>query len=133
MVREGHVAEQPEWQPGDIVQLTHHATVLRAVTLDRWETVTSLEPFHIHTESNLRERFDWQGKGMHSGSLHVALVEVRTLTRPWELPYTTAFGGCRSWIHLPDPPPGCLDDAISVTDRSMLIEHPAFADPVANA
>lgn len=136
LVREGHVAEQPEWQPGDIVQLTHHATVLRAVTLDRWETVTSLEPFHIHTESNLRERFDWQGKDMHSGSLHVALVEVRALTRPWELPYTTAFGGCRSWIHLPDPPPGCLDDAISVTDRSMLkllIEHPAFIDPVATA
>jgi hypothetical protein len=131
LVRDGQVTALPEWQVGEPVRLTHHVNVLRAVTLDHWETVTSLEPFHIHTESNLRERFDWQGKGMTSGSIHVALVQVHALARPWEFSYVASFGGCRSWIDLPDPPANCLEDAKPVLDSraiDALLNHPAFAD-----
>ena len=103
-VREGNVDVMPEWQPGDPIRITHHATALWAVTLTDWNQVAALEPCHIYAESTVRERFDWQGKGMDSGSIHLALVRVRQLAEPWVFPYQPAFGGCRSWLQLPAPP-----------------------------
>ena len=76
------------------------------VTLTDWDKVAALEPYHIYSETTVRDRFDWQGKGMASGSIHVALVRVCELAQPWIFPYETRFGGCRSWIDLPIPPAG---------------------------
>jgi hypothetical protein len=105
-VREGGASIQPlpEWQPGDTVRITHHAEALWAITLNDWERVSALEPYHIYSEKTVRDRFDWEGKGMTSGSIHVALVRVRKLAQPWDLEYTPQFGGCRSWIKLPPAP-----------------------------
>jgi hypothetical protein len=115
-VREGDVREMPEWQPGDIMRITHHAEAVSAVTLDDWEKVAALEPLHIYSEATVRDRFDWEGKGMSAGSIHVALVRVRELAEPWELPYQPSFGGCRSWITLPEPPAGWRENARPVLD-----------------
>lgn len=103
-VREGEVQSLAEWQVGDTVTITHRAEAIHAITLTDWQKVAALAPFHILTEATVRERFDWQGKGMNSGSIHAALVRVFKLTKPWELTYATAFGGCRSWIKLPPAP-----------------------------
>ncbi len=103
-VREGEVNVMPEWQPGDVIRITHHAEAVRAITLTDWETVNALEPLHIYSEKTVRDRFDWEGKGMASGSIHVALVRIRELATPWEFPYEAKYGGCRSWINLPLPP-----------------------------
>jgi hypothetical protein len=103
-VREVCVEPLPEWQPGEIVTITHHVRALRAVTLTDWAGVAALAPWHIYSEETVRDRFDWAGKGMASGSIHVAAVEVRQLSQPWTFPYQPSFGGCRSWIQLPDPP-----------------------------
>jgi hypothetical protein len=53
---------------------------------------------------------------MASGSIHVALVRVRELAEPWELVYQPSFGGCRSWITLPEPPAGWRESARPVLD-----------------
>jgi len=103
-VREGEVRELPEWQPGDTIRITHHAKAIWAVTLTDWAQVTALEPFHIYSETTVRDRFDWEGKGMASGSIHVACVRIRELAAPWEFPYEARHGGCRSWIEVPQPP-----------------------------
>ena len=105
-VREGVVTVMPEWQPGDPLHITHHAVASWAVTLTDWHQVAALEACHIYSQATVRERFDWQGKGMASGSIHLALVRIYQLAEPWILPYQTAFGGCRSWIQLPAPPAG---------------------------
>lgn len=105
-VREGQVTVLPEWQPGDEIRITHHAEALWAVTLTDWPQVEALEPFHIYSQTTVRDRFDWQGKGMAAGSIHLALLRVRELAQPWIFPYTASFGGCRSWIQLPTPPAG---------------------------
>ena len=105
-VREGSVAPQPEWQPGEPVTIRHHCEALWARTLTDWDRVAALEPFHIWTGETVRQRFDWEGKGMSSGSIHVALVRVRELARPWTFPYEAKYGGCRSWVELPEPPEG---------------------------
>ena len=85
-VREGAVHEMPEWQPGDLVRITHHAEAVCAVTLDDWEKVAALEPLHIFTEATVRDRFDWEGKGMSAGNIHVALVRVRETPDQHSLP-----------------------------------------------
>jgi hypothetical protein len=103
-VREGEVAEMPEWQPGDVVRITYHAEAIWAITLTDWEKVVALAPYHIYSDQTVRDRFDWEGKGMASGSIHVALVKVTELAEPWHFTYERGHGGCRSWVKLPKPP-----------------------------
>ena len=115
-VREGEVHALPEWQPGDVIRITHHAGAARAITLTDWDKVSALEPFHIYSQQTVRDRFDWEGKGMAAGSIHLAVVRVRELAQPWEFPYEAKFGGCRSWINLPEPPTGWQETARPVID-----------------
>jgi hypothetical protein len=115
-VREGEVKVLPEWQPGDTIRITHHAEAQWAITLTDWEKVAALELLHIHSEQTVRDRFDWEGKGMASGSIHVALVRIRELTTPWEFPYEAKYGGCRSWLNLPEPPAGWQEFTRPVLD-----------------
>lgn len=119
-VREGVVTVMPEWQPGETIRITHHAEALWAVTMTSWEEVAALAAHHIYSESTVRDRFDWEGKGMASGSIHVALVRVRELATPWEFPYEARYGGCRSWVTLPEPPQGWLEAARPVSEDEAL-------------
>jgi hypothetical protein len=118
-VREGHFNPEKEWQVGDKFTITHHAEALFAVTLTDWAQVEALQPYHIYTEEALRERFDWEGKGMASGSIHLALVRVSALKPPLELTYVTRFGGCRSWVEIPDDDPERLDNAENVLGQDV--------------
>lgn len=115
-VREGEVTVLPEWQAGDLIRITHHAEAAWAITLTDWGEVAALEPHHIYSEKTVRDRFEWEGKGMASGSIHVALVRVRKLAEPWEFPYEPKYGGCRSWVNLPEPPAGWRESAVPVLD-----------------
>lgn len=119
-VREGKVIPLPEWKIGDPIRITHHAEALRAITLTDWNQVVALEPLHIYSDQTVRDRFDWEGKGMASGSIHLALVRVQQLASPWEFPYEARFGGCRSWIDLPEPPPHWQQNARPVIDDDVL-------------
>lgn len=103
-VREGAIAAAPEWQLGDTVRITHYAVAAWAITLTNWRQVSALAPLHIYSESTVHDRFHWQGHGMTSGSIHLALVRTHQLAKPWEFPYAAQHGGCRSWVNLPDAP-----------------------------
>lgn len=103
-VREGSVREMPEWQIGDEITIRHHVQAAWAITLTDADRVEALHDFHIYSEQTVRERFDWEGKGMSSASIHVALVRVHELAEPWVFPYEKRYGGCRSWIELDKPP-----------------------------
>ena len=51
-----------------------------------------------------------------AGGVSVAFVRVDKMSRPFVFPDSPKFGGCRSWIELPEPPAGVtfspvLDDA----------------------
>jgi hypothetical protein len=94
---------------------------LFAVTLTDWAQVEALFPFHVYTEQTLRERFDWEGKGMASGSIHVAFVRVSKLREPWQLTYEKRLGGCRSWVELPDAPDASAENLVPV------LGHDTFA------
>lgn len=115
-VREGEITPLPEWQPGDLVTITHYAEAEWAITLTDWAKVEALEPFHIYSSQTVRDRFDWEGKGMASGSIHVAFVRVRELATPWQFPYEARLGGCRSWIELPEAPANWYQESRPVLD-----------------
>ena len=83
-----------------------------AVTIQAWvkveftvwvEDLTLLEPLrplHILTDEVLQQRFSYgEPKG-----LHLAFVRTYRLPEPWVFPYQRSFGGCRSWLNLPDLP-----------------------------
>jgi hypothetical protein len=101
-VTEGEALEKTEWQPSDLVQIEYFCRASKALTLTTWEEVMAYKDRHIWTEHTIRERFDWEGKGMAKGSIHVAELEVFKLESPYMLEYAAKYGGCRSWINLPE-------------------------------
>ena len=77
------------------------ATIESTATITDWSMAAALAPFHIWKEEVIRERF---GYGEAPG-LSMALLRVHRLAEPWTLDMTPRFGGCRSWLDLPPPPP----------------------------
>ena len=78
-------------------------------------TVQRLSPFHLWQESELYKRFIYEEEKGHTG-VSVAFVRVEKLSAPFIFPDSPKYGGCRSWIHLPDMPTAitslpALDDA----------------------
>lgn len=82
------------------IEVRYFAKVKEAKLITRWEEAEALEPFHILKSEVVRERF---GCGATAG-LHVAFVDVIRLNEPWILPDLPTYGGCRSWVELPEPP-----------------------------
>ena len=92
-------AEIPKAREGEI-EIRYFAELVEQREITSWSMATALEPFHILQESVVRERFDYKEAG-----LHVALVRVFRLKPSWVFPDTPAYGGCRSWVKLPEAPP----------------------------
>ncbi|MDQ8189865.1 DUF1802 family protein [Roseibacillus persicicus] len=93
--------ELSEWQEGEVVPIQWECEVERAVTLSTWEEVEALRDLHIWTDEVIRERFDWEMKGMKGQSLHAAFVKVREIHPALNVVYQKrCHGGCRSWLEL---------------------------------
>ncbi len=103
--------EQLRWTPPDPVRIAvprdeereevniRQFAVLHGVwRVTDWDKVKSLEPLHVWKEEVVRERFAWN----EESCLHVALVRVSVLPQAWSFPYERGFGGCRSWVKLPE-------------------------------
>ncbi len=121
-VREGDFTPEQEWQVGDPFEITHHCVAEFAVTLTDWDRVEALFPYHIFTSETLKERFDWEGKGMATGSIHLALVRTWKLAEPVRLNYEKRFGGCRSWLDIPGGDPGSVVNSVPVLGDSEFSE-----------
>jgi hypothetical protein len=99
-------AQIPVAREGEI-QIRYVAKLEARKEITSWPTAAALEPFHILEESVVRERFDYKGAG-----LHVALVRVFRLEPSWLLADKPAYGGCRSWLNLPECPAGTRFDSV---------------------
>ena len=78
-------------------------------------TMQCLAPFHIWQDSEIEKRFRYEEEKGKPG-VSVAFVRVEKLGAPFVFPDSPKFGGCRSWIQLPEAPSGvtfspALDDA----------------------
>jgi hypothetical protein len=82
------------------IEIRFFAKVIAAQKITSWETAAALKPLHILREEVVRERFDYDDKP----GLHIALVRVFQLTPSWIFPDAPRYGGCRSWVKLPEVP-----------------------------
>ena len=88
-------AELPAPREGEI-EVRYYAKLEAQRKISSWAQASALEPLHILDQSVVRERFEYKGAG-----LHVALVRVFRLEPSWILDDKPAYGGCRSWVTLP--------------------------------
>ena len=92
-------ARIPEQREGEI-EIRFLAKVEFASVVTDWETACTLEPFHVLTREVVRERFDYD----KLPGIHVAFVRVFWLEPVWIFPDAARYGGCRSWVGLPELP-----------------------------
>jgi hypothetical protein len=62
--------------------------------------VDALESLHVLKRSVLEERFQYDDQQ----GLHLAFFRAYRLSMSWEFPFHRSYGGCRSWVTLPQPP-----------------------------
>lgn len=95
-------SEKSGYELGDVVEIKTCCRILRTEVLTSWADVEALSGRHVLTEDVVKARFEWEGKGMECGSISVAFIAVIALERPWQLEYEKSYGGCRSWVTLPE-------------------------------
>jgi hypothetical protein len=76
------------------------ATVEFKHQLTAWEEVERLRPFHFWTTETIRERFDYTD----NAGISLAFLRVWRMAEPWNFPHQARYGGCRSWLDLPEVP-----------------------------
>jgi hypothetical protein len=91
--------EIPTQRAGEI-EIKFFARLEFAAFLDSWEKVIALEPFHILQREVVQERFEYDA----AAGLHVGFVRVYRLRPSWIFADEARFGGCRSWVLLPELP-----------------------------
>jgi hypothetical protein len=62
--------------------------------------VRRLAPFHLWRDEVIEERFHYDEKE----GVSLAFTRVEKLSAPFVFPESPRYGGCRSWVTLPDPP-----------------------------
>jgi hypothetical protein len=88
----------PQDEQRESVDIRHFVKLEQVWRVTDWNKVAALEPLHVWTEEVVRERFAWN----EESCLHVALVRAFTLPEVWSFPYEPKYGGCRSWVKLPE-------------------------------
>jgi len=91
-------AEIPSAREGEI-EIRFFAKLAAQKLITSWEEAAALTSLHVLAEPVVRERFEYKRAG-----LHVALVRVFRLEPAWVFADKPAFGGCRSWVNLPECP-----------------------------
>ncbi len=87
------------------VDVDYAARLEQVWRVTEWEKMQALAPLHVWSEQMVRERFAYD----EESCLNVALVRACRLPGRWSFPYAKSYGGCRSWVTLPEPPAGWLD------------------------
>ncbi len=105
--------------PEGTVEIQYFFALEWAVWVDDWATLARLEPYHVWREDVVRERFEYDDQR----GLQCAFGRVFRLTHPWTFPDRPAYGGCRSWVTLPDSPSSDVSVAPVINDA----RHATFA------
>jgi hypothetical protein len=67
-----------------------------------WTRVRALAPFHLWTEAEIEKRFRQDDQP----GVSVAFVRIQRLGEPLMFPDLPKYGGCRSWVEVPEVPAG---------------------------
>jgi hypothetical protein len=93
------LSEIPDLTDDGPLRFTSFAEVRGAYEISEPESLAAIDPYHIWTPEYAESRFRWRPKK----PLTVLVLRVYLLPDPVELPYSEAYGGCKSWIELEEP------------------------------
>jgi len=104
----------PEQVP-DCVTVNYAATIEWSGLISDKEAVLRLSDMHVLTTSVVEERFEFDAGKKTGGiqGIHVAFVRVYRLEPPVIFPMEKHFGGCRSWVELPEITPEAMVSVLS--------------------
>lgn len=91
----------PEQDP-ETLTIRHIAVLEWARVVRERSLLSSLRDHHIWADEVIDERFDYD----EAPGVHVAFVRVFRLEPTHRIRMEKRYGGCRSWVELPDPE-GC--------------------------
>ncbi|MDX2243577.1 MAG: DUF1802 family protein [Leptolyngbyaceae cyanobacterium bins.302] len=111
----------PGWHP-EVVRIGSWATITDVFQVRDESTVLELLPFHVWNQAFVTERLQWQPKQ----PIFVLLLRVYRLAPPHLIPYSSSYGGCKSWINLEttlstETTAAVLDDQ-TYTDRTTIFQ-----------
>ena len=89
------------------VDIDGYAELSQVWKVTDWARVEAIASLHAWNEEVVRERFVYDDESC----LHIALVRAWKLPRRWTFPYSKSYGGCRSWVNLPDEGLALLEQA----------------------
>lgn len=106
--------------PTDEITLQFAGTVEWTGLVTDLAAARRLADLHVLRDSVVEERFHYdQAEGVH-----VAFVRAHRLEPSFTLPLEKRYGGCRSWVEMPEPPAShftpALDDAEHTRRRKLL-------------
>ncbi len=90
------------------VDIDGYAELAQVWKVTDWARVEAIAPLHAWNEEVVRERFVYDDESC----LHIALVRAWRLPRSWTFPYSKSYGGCRSWVNLPEDGLLLLEQAV---------------------
>lgn len=109
----------PGEAPGSI-RIAYFAKAEWTARVRSWPVAQRLAPYHIWKDSVVEERFRYEDEG-----LNLAFVRVLKISPLWTMRDAPEFGGCRSWVNLPAPPPDATAqpvlDEVAHRERSEAI------------
>jgi hypothetical protein len=83
-----------------IIEIQYRVTVEWAQDITDLEVAHRLAPFHLWRDEIIDERFRYDEKQ----GVSLAFVRAHKLSQPFTFPDEPKYGGCRSWVTLPDLP-----------------------------
>ncbi|WP_017655576.1 DUF1802 family protein [Fortiea contorta] len=86
------------WHP-ETVNIGSWAEITDILPVADESIVNALLPYHIWNEFFISDRLKWKPRQ----PLYILLLRVYKLTQVQEIPYRSAYGGCKSWIDLEQP------------------------------
>ena len=106
------------WHP-ETVRIGSWASVTDILPVTEATVVQALLPFHVWNEQFIRDRLKWKPKQ----PLYILLLRTYKLAQAQIIPYSSEYGGCKSWID--------LAEFISITDALPVLSDAAYTRLVA--
>lgn len=85
-------------EPADEIEIRYAATVEWTGLVTDWVRVQALRDLHVLHEDVVAERYAYDD----ADGVHVAFVRTYRLEPPLRLKNEKAYGGCKSWIEIPE-------------------------------
>ena len=93
------LSEIPDLTDDGPLRFTSFAEVKGAYEISEPGSLEAIDPYHMWAPEYAESRFKWRPKK----PLTVLVLCTYVLPEPVELPYSEAYGGCKSWIELEEP------------------------------